>query len=202
VTTIEPLEAADLERAVLTMERAFMSDAMFIHLFPDPGRRSLALRAMNRVPIRYGMRFGHATKAHGARAMAVWVPPGVEITLLAMIRSGMLAMPFQLGLRKFIEFGAANEVMAKIHKQLVPGPHWYLLIVAVDPELQGKGAGSALVKEGLDHADAAGVPCYLETSEESNIGFYQRLGFSVVATATLGQGGPPAWAMRRDARPA
>jgi ribosomal protein S18 acetylase RimI-like enzyme len=119
-----------------------------------------------------------------------------------MIRSGMLAMPFRIGFRQFVRFGAANEIMAKLHRRLVPTPHWYLLIVAVDPELQGKGAGSALVKEGLARADAAGVPCYLETSEETNIGFYRRLGFEVVASAVLGQGGPPAWAMRRDARPA
>jgi ribosomal protein S18 acetylase RimI-like enzyme len=92
----------------------------------------------------------------------------------------------------------ANEVMGKFHTKYVPEPHWYLLIVGVDPALQGKGLGSALVKEGLARADDTRCPCYLETSEERNLAFYERLGFVVVGTAPLGKGAPPGWAMRRE----
>jgi len=94
----------------------------------------------------------------------------------------------------------ANEIMERIHKKHVPEPHWYLAIVAVDPELQGRGLGSALVKEGLMQADQAHCPSYLETSEQRNLAFYERQGFVVVETVILGDGGPPAWAMRREPR--
>lgn len=72
------------------------------------------------------------------------------------------------------------------------------MVVGVDPELQNRGVGSALVKEGLALADQSGCPCYLETSEKRNLAFYERLGFVVLAEATLGAGGPLAWAMRRE----
>ena len=72
------------------------------------------------------------------------------------------------------------------------------MVVGVDPDLQGRGLGSSLVKEGLARADQASCPCYLETSERRNGAFYERLGFVVLETATLGTGGPTAWAMRRE----
>ena len=82
----------------------------------------------------------------------------------------------------------------------VPEPHWYVLVVAVDPTLQGRGLGSALVEEGLARADHSNSPCYLETSEERNVRFYERYGLTVITKVALGRGGPPAWAMRREPR--
>jgi len=47
-------------------------------------------------------------------------------------------------------------------------------------ECQGQGLGSALVEVGTSRADAAGVPCYLETGTQSNIDFYTKRGFEIV----------------------
>jgi len=189
-----------MERAVITLERAFASDPMFTWIFPDPHQRSRSLRLMNRVPLQYGVRYGHVTESNDGMAVAIWMPPGRSITGGGMIRCGMLAVPFGVGFRPFARFMGANDVMGKFHKKYVPEPHWYLLIVGVDPSLQGRGLGSALVKEGLTRADEANCPCYLETSEERNLAFYERHGFVVVGTAPLGNGGPPGWAMRRNPR--
>jgi ribosomal protein S18 acetylase RimI-like enzyme len=89
--------------------------------------------------------------------------------------------------------------MDEIHARRMSGPHWYLMIVGVAPELQGQGRGAALVEEGLDRANREALPCYLETSAERNLRLYERLGFQVVESARLGVGGPPAWAMLREA---
>jgi ribosomal protein S18 acetylase RimI-like enzyme len=94
----------------------------------------------------------------------------------------------------------ANETMDKIHKARVQEPHWYLMLVGVDPELQGRGVGSAIIREGLARADRESRPCYLETSEARNLGLYERHGFAVLEEATLGKDGPQAWAMRREPR--
>jgi ribosomal protein S18 acetylase RimI-like enzyme len=117
-----------------------------------------------------------------------------------MIRSGMLGAPFRTGFGPFLKFMAANEIMDKIHKARAPEPHWYLVVVGVDPELQGQGVGSAIVRDGLALADRESKPCYLDTSERRNLAFYERLGFVVLEEAILGKGGPKAWAMRREPR--
>ncbi len=198
MNAVQAMKADLLDRAVNTLTRAFDADPMFRWIFPDPQERARSLRLLNRVPLRFGLRYGRVTHCHDGMAVAIWVPPGRSVSLVGMARSGMLSVPLRIGLRPFGRFAGANEVMGKLHAKHVPDPHWYLLIVGVDPELQGRGVGSALVQEGLSEADASNSSCYLETSEERNIPFYERYGFTVLAQASLGAGGPPGWAMRRD----
>jgi GNAT superfamily N-acetyltransferase len=196
---ISALHVNALEHAVVTLERAFFNDPMFAWIFPDAAKRSRALSVLNRVPLRFGLRHGHVMQSNDVKAVALWLPPGRSITWSGVLSCGILRVPFRTGLRPFAKFAAANEVMGKFHKQYVPEPHWYLMIVGVDPDLQGRGLGSALINEGLARADQARCPCYLETSDERNVAFYERFGFKVVGTAPLGKGGPPGWAMRRAA---
>jgi ribosomal protein S18 acetylase RimI-like enzyme len=198
VNAINLLQCSSIDTAANTLERAFSSDPMFLWVFPEPATRPAALRRLNRVTLEYGVRYGRVTTSHHAKAICVWIPPGPGITIPGLIRSGMLGVPFRIGFGPFAKFMGANDTMDKIHKKRVPEPHWYLMVVGVDPELQNRGVGSALVQEGLRQADQSGHPCYLETSERRNLAFYERLGFVVLEQATLGTGGPSAWAMRRD----
>lgn len=62
---ITPLAPASVDRAVTTLERAFANDPMFQWIFPDERARSL--RVLNRVPLVYGLRYGHVTRAGAGR---------------------------------------------------------------------------------------------------------------------------------------
>jgi len=198
---VAPLDRSMLDAVSDTLVTAFMDDSMFGWVFPDPAARSRGLRRLNRVPLEYGLRYGYVRQSDDGRCVAIWVPPGVPMSPGRMVRCGMLAVPLRTGLRPLARFGGANGVMDKIHKRHMSGPHWELLIVGVDPALQGRGRGSALVRDGLARADESGLPCYLNTNTPANVPFYERLGFSVLEEATLGKDGPAAWAMRRDASP-
>jgi ribosomal protein S18 acetylase RimI-like enzyme len=200
MSAITSLQRGSIDRAAVTLERAFSPDPLFTWVFPDPATRPAALQRFIRAPLEYGLRYGRVTTSHEAKAACVWLPPGPGMTIPRMIRSGMLGVPFRTGFGPFVKFMTANETMDKIHKARVPEPHWYLVVVGVDPELQGQGVGSAIVREGLALADRESKPCYLETSERRNLAFYKRLGFVVLEEATLGKGGPKAWAMRREPR--
>jgi ribosomal protein S18 acetylase RimI-like enzyme len=190
-----------LDAADDALVAAFMDDSLIGWVFPDPASRERRLRRLNRVPLEYGLRYGYVRQSDEGRCVAVWIPPGEPMSPWRMVRSGMLAVPLRTGLGPLARFGGANGVMDKIHKRHMSGPHWELLIVGVDPALQGRGRGSALVRDGLARADEAGLPCYLNTNTLANVPFYERLGFSVLEEATLGKDGPAAWAMRRDAIP-
>lgn len=65
---------------------------------------------------------------------------------------------------------------------LIDASAWYLSIVGVAPSAQGRGIGARLLERTLAEADDAGVNCYLETFDSRNPHFYQRLGFSAVAS--------------------
>ncbi|KAJ3958566.1 hypothetical protein N0V92_004839 [Colletotrichum tropicale] len=58
-------------------------------------------------------------------------------------------------------------------------PHVYCHVIAVRPEHQRRGVGALLTKWGLDMAELAGLPVYLESSP---VGYplYQRLGFETL----------------------
>jgi hypothetical protein len=42
-----------------------------------------------------------------------------------------------------------------------------------------------LLELGTSQADAAGIPCYLETGTESNVAYYSKRGFEVTGQADV-----------------
>jgi ribosomal protein S18 acetylase RimI-like enzyme len=77
-------------------------------------------------------------------------------------------------------------------------PHRYLYLVGVQPDGQGAGLGSALIRAGLEACDRDGIPAYLESSKERNVPLYERHGFRVVERLDLGRNAPSMWLMWRD----
>jgi len=77
-------------------------------------------------------------------------------------------------------------------------PHWHLGPVAVDPHLQGKGIGGALLAKFCVRMDDSGALSYLETDKSENVRFYERFGFTVIAESKIL--GVPNWFMSRRCR--
>jgi predicted N-acetyltransferase YhbS len=76
------------------------------------------------------------------------------------------------------------------HARLTDGPHLRLEFFGVDPGRQRSGIGGALIEHGHRRADAAGLPCYLETFTDENVRFYERRGYERVAGYSVGDGVP------------
>lgn len=144
----------------------------------------------------------------GMRCGRVWVAgaPGEDVSAVAV-----WTCPDSEGLAE--AFGGISDQVADLHGDRASAaaeadaameplrpvqPVWSLATVAVDPERQGEGLGSAVLEPGLRAAREAGVPAYLETSAERNVEFYRRLGFEVLGSVELPDGGPRTWAMGRD----
>ncbi|MFH8503582.1 GNAT family N-acetyltransferase [Streptomyces flaveolus] len=70
--------------------------------------------------------------------------------------------------------------------------------VGVAPEAQGRGRGTAVLRPGLEAAEAAGFPAFLKTPDARNVRFYERLGFTMTAEVPLPDGGPLTWCMTRS----
>jgi GNAT superfamily N-acetyltransferase len=200
---IAPMDRAMINTAADTLARAFVDDPMFEWVFPDPATRRQKLAVLNRIPLEFGLRSGlMVTQSDNGRGVAIWLRPGQSLTPMGMARSGMLTAPFRVGFASLGRFARANATMEPVHKKAMGDlPHWQLLIVAVDPDLQGQGHGAALVRQGLDRVDRDGLPCYLDTSKAANVPFYEYLGFAAVDQVPLGKGGPPGWGMRREPQP-
>jgi ribosomal protein S18 acetylase RimI-like enzyme len=98
--------------------------------------------------------------------------------------------------------GGARQVTATmdvVEKRHPHTPHYYLQAIGTDTAKQGKGYGGVVIRRHLAVADAARVPCYLESSKDTNIPIYKSFGFEVTGEIQL-PNGPTLWPMWRDAR--
>ncbi|MEU9289722.1 GNAT family N-acetyltransferase [Streptomyces sp. NPDC048275] len=76
--------------------------------------------------------------------------------------------------------------------------HEYLWLIAVTPDRQGEGLGTALMQPVLDRCDRTGLPAYLEASSARSRELYERLGFVFTGRTVDLPDGPPMWPMWRE----
>jgi ribosomal protein S18 acetylase RimI-like enzyme len=184
-----------------TLGRAFFDDPLFEYLLPDEARRLAPLTWFMGAASRYGQVYGEVYTTDHSDCGAIWLPPGkTTMTPFGMARAGMLLAPLRLGFGGFGRFMGAMNHAEELHKRDMPQDHWYLMILGVDPTRQGQGVGGQLIAPVLERADADRLPCYLETSKERNLPFYQKHGFEVVVDEHLPKGGPRFWTMKREPR--
>jgi ribosomal protein S18 acetylase RimI-like enzyme len=200
---VRPLERAEVPDAARALVRAFEGDPALVSLFPDPGRRAGALRAFLEVPVADAIDHGHADAlvVEGAVAgAAVWYPPGAYPFGL---RRRLRALPRMLAVAAAAprEFRRLGRFGSNVDAAFPDDRPWYLCVVGVAPEAQGRGLGTRLLRPGLERCDAADGDCYLETDTPAAARLYERLGFETIeARARLLPGGPTHVRMRRPAR--
>ena len=70
----------------------------------------------------------------------------------------LVTTPFRLGAATgpFLAYGRAVEAL---RADAMPGPHWYLAGIGVDPSAQRQGVGTALLRPGVEAAERARAAC-------------------------------------------
>ncbi|MFF3766878.1 GNAT family N-acetyltransferase [Streptomyces sp. NPDC001922] len=182
----------DLPRAVRTLGRAFAHYPFARHTIAADDFLTRLARFNELFISRIGLDHGQVWVADDGAAVAVWTTPETAGTGDAFTEIGP-----QLAELSGDRAQASAEAEAVMGSHRPTEPVWFLGSVGVDPEQQGKGLGAAVIRPGLRAADEAGVPAFLETSDERNVRFYGRLGFEVTAAYALPGGGPRTWAMTR-----
>ena len=193
---VSGFELATFPMAEETLSRAFEGDPMTWYLFPSDTHRQKKLSFVFRVELQYAFRHGVVHTIGEGGAVALWLPPRrTKGAFTAMIRSEAILAPFRLGLKAAWRVILLLRSLQELHSRLVSGDHWYLLGLGVHPKHQGQGWGSELVRHGLTRAQSMNLPCYLETTNQRNIVFYQRNGFRLVGDRPIARSGPTVWGM-------
>ena len=92
---------------------------------------------------------------------------------------------------------ATGEAMDAAHPK---APHLYLFLIGTAQSARGKGLGKALMQPMLAACDRDGLPCYLESSDPANYGFYRAHGFEISGDPLPIAGAPPLVPMWREPR--
>jgi ribosomal protein S18 acetylase RimI-like enzyme len=174
VPDIRIAEPDDHDAVARALALGFHDDPVLSWAFPGP-RRAEQLATF------FGFLAREALVPLGATYLtaggcAAWTPPCDDDE---MARIGRLA-----------------AAMEAVHP---PQPHWYLGLVAVEPAMQNRGVGGALLRASLAPIDEAKLPAYLESTNPRNVTLYERHGFEATGEIEV-EDGPSLTAMWREPR--
>lgn len=197
MVTIRKADANDARPLGFALARAFADDPVMRWLLPDDAARVARLPRLFAMELRD--LFLPNDEVYTTRDLAggaLWAPPNRWRTPPANLLRALPRLIWTLRGR----MRTAMECVSAIEHIHPREAHWYLGVVGTDPSHQRQGVGSALLAPVLERCDRDYVPAYLESSKESNLSFYRRLGFEVTRTLDLPHGGPRIWAMWREPR--
>lgn len=168
----KPLQS-DLPEIFAMMARAFFDDPTIIWNFPDPEVRRKKAPGFYEIYYAFTAPTGHILVSDDLTVTSWWREPGdVLIDTSHTPRPSAEEIAENEDVRAVHMLYQMQEVHAKIQE-----PHWYLVDVAVDPSMQGRGLGREILSPQLDVCDQTGVGAYLESSNPKNMTLYERLGF-------------------------
>jgi ribosomal protein S18 acetylase RimI-like enzyme len=196
--TVRRATAADLPTLTPMLVRTFMDDPVAVWACKWERLRPKMLEGMYTARLRQLLAHQEVWTNPGRSSAALWVPPDRWKTTLrqdaALIRSFL--DPRLMARLPLLAVGLSG--VQRKHPRTPP--HWYLSLLGTDPDLQGRGFGSAVLQPVLEQCDGDGVGAYLESSKPRNLDFYARYGFRITGELQLPLG-PTMWSMWRDPRP-
>jgi GNAT superfamily N-acetyltransferase len=180
-----------------SLSRAFYDDPVTTYLFPNERDRSRRLERYFRFHLKsLFIPRGEAWTTPGLEAASMWMLPGNRQPSVRQALWQTFPILAILGSR----IGKAARLVQLLESHHPRSPHYFLGGIGTDPDVQGKGYGSALLNVVLQRCDAERVPSYLENSKERNLSFYESHGYEVIGEIFVPETTDKLWLMWREAR--
>jgi ribosomal protein S18 acetylase RimI-like enzyme len=196
--TVAPLTEKDIAAAGAVLAGAFQDDPLQAYVFPDAEERAQRSPVQFSTFLRQSVLFGEAYATPDMIGIAAWMVPGQEVTFEQAKQSGFTQLPDLMGKEAFERFGRVLDYLSNAHRDGIPDNYWYLTIIGVAPEAQGRGHARALLNPIMARADAAGLSIFLDTAQPKVKPFYENLGFRLTTETTDPDSGLVFWTYRRD----
>lgn len=197
---IKKLGGSDLAWVPSVLEKAFTNDPMFLYLFGEQMSNQTKMEWVHGSCYKAACLYGECYATEDNSGVLLMFPPKeVKLTFIKMAKGGMLRLPFKFGFRTLSNFMTLMDHVEQEHSKVAPFDHYYIWILGVLPDQQRKGVGKELLQYALERVDRMRLPCYLETQNVVNLGFYQQFGFSVVSDSQLPKGDLQNWGLLRKA---
>jgi GNAT superfamily N-acetyltransferase len=186
-------DVATLARA---LARAFEDDPVMSWIFRDDSERLGRLeRSFGLFLRRIWLPHQECYAVDRLFGAALWLPPDKwHLGVADQLR--LLPSMISVAGRNLPRLFAVLNMIEKKHPK--SRSHYYLAVLGVEPEFQGRGFGGALIQPVLTRCDRDRIPAYLESSKRRNVVLYERHGFHVVEELKLPKDGPPLWRMWRE----
>lgn len=183
---------ADIPVLSQVIADAFSDLAPSQWLIGNPAARRQIFPGYFGLLIEHAMASGLVCTTPGRDSAALWIPAGADGPQPPGDYAGRLAAVTRPWTSRFLAFDAALE---KNHPAGIP--HHYLAILAVRPDRQRQGTGTALLRAHHATLDRDGVPAYLEASDPGTRTLYLACGYADHGPPVQLPGGPLMYPMAR-----
>jgi ribosomal protein S18 acetylase RimI-like enzyme len=193
------LAAERIGEAAAVMGRALGDDPLFVSVLPEAEPRVSGVSLMMQTTLRIGLAHGEVwTTPPPIRGVALWLPPThTPVTAEERDAAGWREVMAAWGSQAVARYQAFAAHVGDVVTSLVLEPHWHLSWLSVDPDQQGRGIGSVLVRQMTTRADAERMTRDLCTLAQRNVPLYEHLGFHVTRETILPRSGLRLWMMAR-----
>ena len=179
------------------LSRAFYDDPFYEWIMPDDNKRGSEINWWMKILLQYTYKYGDILYTEDRKAVSMWLgPDNPMVNDLRMFSMGLILYPFKIGFRNFYRVLDITGQWDREHKKMNKR-HYYLMVIAVEPDFQGKGIGSRLLQVGLDKADKEGLECFLETVTPEDVKFYEKHNWKVILNNGFGVN-EQYWLMTRE----
>jgi hypothetical protein len=183
------------------LTRAFYNDPGVAYILPDAGTRQDALSwFFSSVAIRTSRLCGEIYTTLNVDGGALWISPGVQLTIGQAVRTEMLSLPSRLNRASITRWIRVSGYLEATRRRLADRLHWYLIAVGAEPPKREKAIYGKLMAPVLSAADWDLRSCYVETFNERDLPFYEQYGFQIAGAGQIPCGGPNFWALIRPPR--
>jgi GNAT superfamily N-acetyltransferase len=169
---IIPASDADIEVLSQVIADAFFPLAPCQWLIPDRAARRDNFPGYFRMYVEHAMADGLVHTTPDRDAAALWIPLGPQLPSPPDGYDEHLAEITGPWVERFAVFDAELDA-----HHLTGAEHHHLAIIAVRPDRQGQGTGTALLNAHHTVLDEQGTAAYLEASDERTRGIYLRHGY-------------------------
>lgn len=196
--TLFRFDKTNIHLAGQVAAKAYFDADDFSNSSRDPSKQMKYITKLMNLTFHISVKFGSVyapTKA--IEGVAAWLPHDkVILSNWQYIRHGALSVFFSAGNEGRKNLLRYSSLASKKHKQHANFPHMYLYNVAIDPNYQGNGYASRLLKPMFAKLDEDNLPCYLE-SPERNLALYEHFGFEIVEHISFPENDNDMWLMLR-----
>jgi len=194
---MQQLKKSDIQQASKIFALAMFNDDLHAWFFPEAKTRLQKLENLYQFILQPQLRHSYKVSPN-MEGFCIWEKPDEHQSAITLydIYYGF-SLIHKVGLKSLFRMIRYQIWSTKIRNSLTIDRYWYLYVVVVSPEFQGKGFASKMIKPFLENATNLGEAVYLETQNIHNVPIYEKYGFNLIASKEFGKTGIKQYCMMK-----
>jgi hypothetical protein len=182
-----PINKNDIRTAAQVLGKSFIDYPIFAYILPNRLWREKKIAFLFIFLIKLGLLHGEVlAPSSNIEGVLIWINSlSPQPSKLRILWKCIIPLVFKVGpfsTYRFIKVGIYKE---KMRKEILQCSYFLLDTIGINPIYQNQGYARRMIESKLKDCDNLSSPCYLETSDQLNIAFYEKFHFHLCHTYQL-----------------